>query len=399
MKTDVGTPYADSDSPSTTTVSSVPVRNALAPRSANTHRATLIAALVLSAFTLYTLRAIVPAALLGAWVAGVSEPIAVRIARRFGGRTRAASLLTFALAVIVAALGTALILPIVHDVSDAIHVLRRAVLSSHPSTALPAAFDSGTGERARAPWLGVLRDVGPLASEALSAAAAAVVQLVVFVATAYYLSIDGRRLQAGLERVSPLGAENTRQFLAEFIAVGRGIVVSMGLAGFTTALALGTAYVALGVPRPLVLTSLTFIAAMAPIGAAIVWLPLALWMCTHDRIGGALVLSAVGVVVVSGFIDHLLRPWLVRFGRLSLHPLLTLLGLLGGVVAFGAWGVFLGPLLFAMTATALRVHAGRPILARRSLIPGERITRLSLAPVVIEPPAVIPPDTASMATS
>jgi len=350
--------------------------------------------LVLSAFTLYALRAIVPAALLGAWVAGVSEPLSARIARRFGGRTRAASLLTISMMLLIAGVGAALVLPIISDVSAAIQMLRRTLLSSSSPGELSYSFDASPSAP-HAALLGLVRDVGPIATEAVAAAGAAFIQLVVFVATAYYLAIDGRRLHAGLERVSPLGAENTRQFLAEFIAVGRGIALSMGLASLFTAMALGTTYIAVGAPRPALLIAFTFIAAMAPIGAGIVWIPIALWLFTHGQAGGAVAVTAVGIVVVSGLIDHVLRPWLVRFGRLSMHPLLTLLGLLGGVVAFGAWGVFLGPLLFAMTATAMRVHAGRPILARRSVIPGERITRVSFAPSALVPPAAIPPDLTS----
>jgi hypothetical protein len=61
-------------------------------------------------------------------------------------------------------------------------------------------------------------------------------------------------------------------------------------------------------------------------------------------------------------------------------------------MAFGAWGVFLGPVVVAMTATAMRVHAQRPILARRSLIPGERITSVSIPPPsLVGAPAAIAP--------
>jgi predicted PurR-regulated permease PerM len=128
---------------------------------------------------------------------------------------------------------------------------------------------------------------------------------------------------------------------------------------------------------------------MLPTGAHIVWIPVAAALLAQGRHADAAVVTTVGVVGVGGLIDHVLRPWLVRFGRLELHPLLTLLGLFGGVMAFGAWGVFLGPLVIAMTATALRVYARRPILARRSLVPGERVT------VVSGPPAPITPATIS----
>jgi predicted PurR-regulated permease PerM len=386
----VGTSCANTD-PDVDTVASEAIGDR---RTLATRRATLFAVVGLSALTLFTLRSIVPAVLLGAWVAGVAEPLSVRIARRFGGRTRAASLLTFVLIVIFALAGTALILPVVSDVAVGLRAMRKVMASSQSFGSLGLAMHDGAANvHSRSPgslW-SLMHDVGPLAGEAISMIAAVAMQLVAFIATTYYLAIDGRRLQAGLERVSPFGAENTRLFIAEFIAVGRGIMLSMGVAAFATAIAMGATYSLIGIPRPLLLTTLTFAAALLPIGAPIIWVPIAAWLLVSNRVEHAIAVTLVGLLVVSAFIDHLLRPYLVRYGRLSLHPLLTFLGLIGGVMAFGAWGVFLGPVLVAMTATAMRVHAQRPILARRSVIPGERVTSVSLPPPLVPAPAAISP--------
>ncbi len=368
-------------------------------RIASTRRATLVAVLVLSGLTLVTMRAIVPAVLLGAWVAGVAEPLSVRIARRFGGRTRAASLLMLILVVAFALCGAALILPVVSDVVSATRALGKALGSTHSLSAVGSALGNGSGSdaahahtSAQTSLWSLMHDVGPIAGEAVAILAAIAMQLVAFIATTYYLAIDGRRLQAGLERHSPFGAENTRLFINEFIAVGRGIMLSTGLASLATAVALGVTYAAIGIPRPLLLTTITFVAALLPVGAPLVWIPIAGWLALNGRVESAFVVTGVGIVVVSAVIDHVIRPYLVRFGRLSLHPLLTFLGLIGGVMAFGAWGVFLGPLVIAMTATAMRVHAQRPILARRSLVPGERVTSVSMAPAPIShrPVAITP---------
>jgi predicted PurR-regulated permease PerM len=356
-------------------------------------RAMLIVVVGLSALTVWSLRTLLPAVLLGAWVAAVTEPFSVRLARRLGGRTRAASILTLSLVVFLLGIVAVFLVPVITDVLTAMRALRHMVPDGRTLSELPERLAElpAQSDHASHPSVALVKELAPLASEAVGLAASAIMQLVVFLVTAYYLAIDGRRLQAGVERVSPLGAENTRAFIDEFVAVGRGIAVAMGLAALATATLLGVAYAAVGVPRALLLAAITFVTAMLPIGASLVWIPVSVLLLAHGRDGAAFVVASVGLVGVSGFVDHALRPWLVRFGRLTLHPLLTLIGLFGGVVTFGPWGVFLGPLLVAMTATAVRQYAPRPILARRSIVPGERVTVVSIIPPAVAP-APIEPD-------
>jgi predicted PurR-regulated permease PerM len=352
----------------------------------------LIAAVLLSLGTVFTVRSLIPAVLLGAWLAAITEPLSARIARRVGGRSRAASMLTLMLLLSLGGLAAALVLPIVSDVTSAARTLRTLLMSGAAPDAMAQAFATPPlATSTHAPLLTLARELAPFAEAALTAMASMAMQMFVFLVTAYYLVIDGRRLEAGLERVSPFGAENTRIFIREFVAVGRGIALSMGVTGLVTALVLGGAFALVGVPRPMLLAAVAFAAAMLPTGAHIVWVPVAALLAWQGRHTGAAIVSVVGVVGVGGVIDHVLRPWLVRFGRLELHPLLTILGLCGGVAAFGPWGVFLGPLLIALTATALRLSAARPILARRSLVPGERVTVVSAPPATAVPPPIVPP--------
>lgn len=353
---------------------------------------------MLSVIALWTLRSVLPAALLGAWLAAITEPLSVRVARRIGGRTRAAAALTLAVVLVLIAAAAVVVIPIVSDVTAVVRAARRALLAAPLGDAGFAArlndalHTSGAAvpDAHAVSWFAVAREVAPFAEAAVTTAALAAFQLFVFVVTAYYLAIDGRRLQAGIEQVSPFGRDATRAFIREFVAVGRGIVLSMGVAALVTAAVLGVAFVAVGVTRPVLLAALAFLAAMMPVGAHIVWVPVACLLAWQGRIEAACGLTIVGIVGVGGFIDHALRPWLVRFGRLTLHPLLTVLGLFGGVAAFGAWGVFLGPLALAMAATAMRLYAARPLMARRSVVPGERVT--AVTPL---PPAPIVPRSAN----
>ena len=65
----------------------------------------------------------------------------------------------------------------------------------------------------------------------------------------------------------------------------------------------------------------------------------------------AIVLTLVGLFII-GLIDNLLRPWLIRKGA-DLPLLLIFAGVIGGLVAFGLLGIFIGPVVLAVTYTLM----------------------------------------------
>jgi predicted PurR-regulated permease PerM len=100
-----------------------------------------------------------------------------------------------------------------------------------------------------------------------------------------------------------------------------------------------------GVPGVLLLGFVTFLVALTPIGAPLVWLPAALWLFYTGATGWAVFLLLWGFVVVGGA-DNIIRPYFISRGS-DLPFVLVLLGVLGGTLAFGFLGLFLGPTLLA----------------------------------------------------
>jgi len=99
-----------------------------------------------------------------------------------------------------------------------------------------------------------------------------------------------------------------------------------------------------------------FMAALAVVpvlGAFVVWIPAALFLAMEGSWGRALILAVWGGLVVST-IDNLLRPILVG-NRLKLHTVLAFIALVGGLIAFGASGLILGPVVLTVTMVLLRI--------------------------------------------
>ena len=174
--------------------------------------------------------------------------------------------------------------------------------------------------------------------------------LALFAAFFFYLHGEpiAERLHLIVRRVA---GERADRLIAMTGATVRGVVYGIiGTAvvqGILTALGLWLA----GVPRPTLLGVIAGMLSVLPIGAPVVWIPAALWLMGNGHLGWGIFLIVYGVVAVSGA-DSLIRPWFISRGA-QLPFLLTVLGVLGGAIAFGLVGLFLGPVLLGIGYTLL----------------------------------------------
>ncbi|WP_313519120.1 AI-2E family transporter [Pseudomonas sp.] len=101
-----------------------------------------------------------------------------------------------------------------------------------------------------------------------------------------------------------------------------------------------------GIPGALVLGLLTFVLSLIPVGPPLVWIPATAWLLWHGSYGMGIFLGVWGVFVISG-VDNVLKPYLISRGG-NLPLVVVLLGVFGGILAFGFMGLFLGPTLLAV---------------------------------------------------
>jgi len=103
------------------------------------------------------------------------------------------------------------------------------------------------------------------------------------------------------------------------------------------------------------LAAFIFILALAQLPPFLVMAPAVIWLYwSGDPVWGTVLL--VWTIIVSG-IDNILRPFLIRKG-VDLPLLLIFTGVIGGLVAFGIIGLFIGPVVLAATYRLLEAWVG-----------------------------------------
>ncbi|MEO7726635.1 MAG: AI-2E family transporter [Burkholderiales bacterium] len=129
-------------------------------------------------------------------------------------------------------------------------------------------------------------------------------------------------------------------------AIAQGLVAAIG-------------FLIAGVPGAVLLGFLTFLLSMVPVGPPLIWGGAVVWLALESSTGWAIFMAIWGFFVISG-IDNIIKPVLISRGS-SLPFVLVMLGVFGGVFAFGFVGIFLGPTLLAVGFSLVRMWT-RPAL-------------------------------------
>ncbi len=221
---------------------------------------------------------------------------------------------------------------------------------------------SAIGDTLR-PYLGMIVESG---LKVMLSIASGLLQFLLALVVAFFFYASGDALAAHLGRlIGRIVGERAPRLIAVTGATIRGTVYGiLGTAlvqGFLTAFGLWLS----GVPRPFLLGAIAGFISVLPVGAPVIWIPSALWLLSTGHTGWGVFLFTYGLVIISGS-DNVIRPYFIARGA-KLPFLLTILGVLGGALAFGLLGIFLGPVLLGVGFTLVAEFAGNDRLATRHL--------------------------------
>lgn len=303
----------------------------------------------------------------GAILAYVSWPLNQRFLRMLRNRVGAAALLTTALVTI------AIILPLVW----AALLLRvetvlayaevQAFLASNP-TLPPALRDlpwigswaQHTLERLaadptamRGQFLVLLEESSVEVTRLIGGVGRNAAKLFFAVLSMFFLLRDGPRvLREARAILEGILGPRVHDYLNAIGATTQAVVYALILGAIAQGVVAGIGYWIFGVQAPVLMGVVTVLIALIPFGAPIVWLTLSIWMMITGDVWSGIGLIMWGLLLVS-WMDNIVRP-LVISNATRMPFLLVVFGVLGGVLAFGLVGLFIGPVLLAVSLAIWR---------------------------------------------
>jgi len=301
-------------------------------------------------------------------------PVFGRVRRQLGGRIRLAALAMIVLVVLVILVPATLL-----SLALAGEIRRTFAELKESAPALPSVVVAFLRE---IPWAGprlAERVAGTFASPgaverwvldnagrwpaAIASAAGNVgrnaLEGVLALVTLFFLYLHGDALARQIQRaLSRAGGERMTATFRPLAEAVRAVMYGTLLTALTQGILAMTGYWAAGLRSPVLLGALSALLALTPLGAAPVYVPAGVWLLIEGRLLPGVLLLGWGVLVVS-VTDNVIRSWFLA-GALQLPFLLGFFGVLGGVLAFGPIGLFVGPIVVAMLLTLWHEWTAEP---------------------------------------
>jgi predicted PurR-regulated permease PerM len=171
--------------------------------------------------------------------------------------------------------------------------------------------------------------------------------LVLVLITAFFFYRHGELLLDQLHRfVGQVLGQRGDAYLQTVASTIRAVIYGILATAIAQGALAGVGYAVAGLSAPVLLAIITLLFSFIPFGTPLVWGAASIWLLVHGDIWAGVGLALWGALVVS-WIDNLIRPWVIS-SAVRIPFLLVLFGVLGGILAFGFLGLFLGPVLLAI---------------------------------------------------
>lgn len=196
------------------------------------------------------------------------------------------------------------------------------------------------------------------AKKVISGSIALVTGLLITLFLLFYFFRDTEAILGSLRRGFPLSPRENEKLFTNVRDTIYAIVYGTLLLALIQGALGGLMFWLLGLPSPLLWGAVMALLAVLPLlGAAIVWIPAAIYLLVEGSWEKALILTAWGGIVVA-LIDNLLYPLIVK-NRLRLHTVPVFMAVIGGLMVFGTAGIVLGPVALAMSVVLADVWRRR----------------------------------------
>lgn len=294
-------------------------------------------------------------------------PLFLRLHQRLGERKKlAATVLTIALAlafILPGVLLTASLTDGVQSIATLATDLTTLKLPDLPSwvTGLPI-----VGDRVASVWENARTDMGAAMEKLqphiitatgwlLAEGAKLGLTLLEFLLAVVFtgiLYVTGENVTVLVKRLTTrLGGESGLDLLPVAVQTIRSVAFGViGTALIQAVLSVGSFAIA-GVPGVAVLGLFCFVFATLQIGTGLVWIPTAIWLAYQDRTGWAIFIVVSGLSI--NIMDNFIKPYLISRQGAGIPTILIFIGVLGGLIAWGFIGIFLGATLLAIGYTVL----------------------------------------------
>ena len=182
------------------------------------------------------------------------------------------------------------------------------------------------------------------------------VHLLVFLITLFYFLREGDKLVAYIRSLLPMSKSYRQELFYKLSNLSYGIIYGIFGAAILQGLLVGIGFSVAGISSAAFWGAIAALFSPVPyIGTMVVWLPAVIILAIGGEWVVALLLLAWCAFIV-GTADNVIKPYIIGSSA-HLHPMATLLVLLGGTFVFGLKGLLFGPLVLTVTLAFIHIYS------------------------------------------
>lgn len=192
-------------------------------------------------------------------------------------------------------------------------------------------------------------------SQIASLASGVAIGLSILLFTQYYALKQGSEIVEWSKQLDVLPDSMQSEIYHKTAVTTRNVIKGHVITAMVSGIVAGIGLFLVGISNIAFWTFMMMIFGLIPlIGTALIWIPAAIYLLINGQLYSGLFLLAYGIVAV-GSVDNFLRPFLID-EEADLHPMFIILGVIGGIGFFGPIGIFVGPVMFGIAKSLLKVY-------------------------------------------
>ncbi|MBN1385574.1 AI-2E family transporter [Candidatus Woesearchaeota archaeon] len=181
----------------------------------------------------------------------------------------------------------------------------------------------------------------------------------------YYMFIDGEIFVSKMRDMLPFAKGDKRIIFKQFSEITSAVIYGSIVTAIAQGIIGGIGLWIFRVESPIMWGSIMIIAALLPyVGSAVIWAPIGIYRAVMGYLNNDTTLMWLGIglliygLLIISTIDNIIRPKLIG-NKARLHPVIVLLGVIGGISIFGMAGLVIGPVVLSLSITVLKIYTSR----------------------------------------
>tara|TARA_B110000008_G_scaffold190833_1_gene189577 strand:+ start:117 stop:1190 length:1074 start_codon:yes stop_codon:yes gene_type:complete len=187
--------------------------------------------------------------------------------------------------------------------------------------------------------------------------------VIITIFSLYYFYIDGPSFIEKVRKASPLDNKINDLLLNQFSGLSLTLVGSVFLVALTQGITFAIGVMIVDLPALFFGVAMALASFIPVLGGVLVWLPLSIYLFAIGETTSAFIIIFFGAILAGTIIDNFLRPVIITklSSSMKYHSplndtLITVLSTFAGIIKFGILGLFIGPIIAAMSITIFEIY-------------------------------------------